>query len=174
MENMTPPPREIVNYIDHIAVMVPDISDALPLFQGVLGGKFVVGGNDLDRGFRTMQLSFPGGMKIELIAPVNEASNVQQRLEKYGPGFHHLTFIVKDINVALEALSSAGIETTGSDLLHPVWQETYIRPSAGFGTLIQLVQSTERWSEPYPGITQEMVLEGRVDWDESGLPVLRP
>ena len=42
--------------------------------------------------------------------------------------------------------------------------ESYIRPKSGFGALIQIVETDERWDVPVPGLTIEDVLAGRAIW----------
>jgi methylmalonyl-CoA/ethylmalonyl-CoA epimerase len=156
-----------VRAIDHIAIAVWSIPDALSLFRDILGAKFITGGDDEERGIRILQLSFPPGVKIELMEPLNQESFLHRDLEMRGEGFHHLTLFFDDLEPVIENLPTQGIEIAGTDLRSPGWRETFIRPSSGFGTLLQLTDTTLDWCEPAPGITAEDVVNGRVVWRDN-------
>lgn len=151
-----------VRKVDHVGIAVHSIADAARLFVDTLGAEFVLGGDDERLQIRTAQFRL-GGFKIELMEPTAPDSYLQRFLDKRGPGFHHLTILVDSVAEAEAALNEAGYETVDTDLTHPRWMETYLRPKSGFGTLIQLAQSDTGWDEPVPGLTLEAVVEGRVE-----------
>jgi methylmalonyl-CoA/ethylmalonyl-CoA epimerase len=161
-----------VKALDHIAIAVWSIEEALVLFRDLLGGEFLMGGDDEQLGIRTVQLRFPPGVKIELLQPIRADSSLHRFLQRRGPGVHHLTLIVSDLEAALEQFRARGFETTGTDLSSPTWRETFLRPRSAFGVLVQVVDTTLRWDVPVEGITVEDVLSGRVHWRDDR-PVLR-
>ncbi len=153
---------------DHVAIAVWSIRDAMRLFVDVLGAEYV-GGDEEDRlGIRTVQFKLPPGVKIELMEPLHEDSYLHRYLEKHGPGFHHTTLLFDDIEEAIPELHERGFETVDTDLSDPAWRETFVRPSQGFGTLLQLADSTIDWmaTSPFP---LEDVLDGKVIWRGSEL-----
>lgn len=162
-----------VKALDHVGIAVWSIEEALVLFRDVLGGEFLMGGDDEKLGIRTVQLRFPPGVKLELLQPIRSDSFLHRFLQRRGPGVHHLTFIVSDLPEALEVFRSQGFETVGTDLSAPTWRETFLRPRSAFGVLLQVVDTTLRWDIPVEGIRLEDVLAGRVRWQEDR-PVLRP
>ena len=103
-------------------------------------------------------------MKLELLAPLAPGSMVDQSLEHHGAGFHHMTFFVDDVPMTVDSLEAAGFPTTGTDTSTPTWSETFIRPNASFGALLQFVSSTRSWGEPTAEFTLDDVLAGRVVW----------
>src|SRR5690606_20774805 len=127
-----------VQRVDHIAIAVADLRPAIALFQGVFGAEFVHGGDDPELDIRTVQLRMPPGIKIELMTPTKPTSYLQAFIDKKGQGFHHMTVIVDDVEEAIRDLTSAGFEVVDTNLRHPKWRETFLRPSQGFG-LIQVV-----------------------------------
>jgi hypothetical protein len=48
-----------------------------------------------------------------------------------------MTFFVDDVRTTAAGLDDAGFVTTGVDLSSPTWQEAFISPRSGFGTLLQ-------------------------------------
>lgn len=159
----------LVRRFDHVAVAVRDLAAASRLFIDLLGGELVAGGDDEKIGLRTMQVRFPPGVKIELISPLGDDSYLHAYLDKHGEGFHHLTCLVDDVDEAVGALERAGIETVDTRTGTGVWDETYVRPSSGFGTLVQLAASPLDWTAQMlpDGATSDDVLAGRLSWRDA-------
>ena len=157
--------------VDHIAIAVHSLPEALRLFLDTLGGRFITGGDSALDDIRTVQLEL-GGLKIELMQPLGHDSYLQRYLDKHGQGFHHMTVFVEDLFDAIATVERDGYEVVDTDPSSLPWQETYIRPRSGFGTLIQVVQTNRTWKEPFPGITLEAILGGDVQWRDN-IPTLR-
>ena len=157
--------------VDHVAVAVSSIPEALKLYLDTLGGEFISGGDSPNDDMRTVQLKV-GGLKIELMQPIGEDSYLQRFIDRHGQGFHHMTIFVEDILEAIATLEAKGYEVVDTDTSSPLWEETYVRPRSGFGTLIQIVQTDRRWDEPFEGITLEAILNGDVQWRDN-IPTLR-
>jgi methylmalonyl-CoA/ethylmalonyl-CoA epimerase len=155
--------RDRIDKVDHVAIVVPDMAAALPLFHDTLGGAFVAGGDNDQTGIRLIHLMLPG-FKLELMAPLREDSIVSRHLEQRGPGLHHITFFVDDVLKTVDALEGAGFATTGTDVGSSNWSETFLRPSETFGALLQFVATSREWNVPTTEYTLEDVLEGRVVW----------
>lgn len=155
----------LVVRMDHVAIAVSDLEGAVRLYQDVLGGTFIAGGDDESLGIRTVQLRFPPGTKVEFLTPIGEDSYLQRYLDKHGSGFHHLTCFVEDVPTAVRSLEDAGYEVVDTDLTKPGWRETFVRPRSGFGALLQLAESDHEWSTPaLPGATAADVIAGRLEW----------
>lgn len=165
-------PAGFVQRLDHVAIAVPDLRAAVRLFCDVLGGEFVVGGEDTALGIRTIQLRFAAGSKVELMTPVRADSYLQGYLDRHGPGFHHVALFVDDLTAAVARLQDEGYEVVGIELGRPDWNEAFLRPRSAFGTLVQLVETTVDWADFQTDLTLEQVLDGDVVWAQS-TPVLR-
>lgn len=155
-----------VTGIDHVGIAVVSIPEALRLFGDVLGGRFLMGGDDPVLGIRTVQLVLPPGVKLELMQPIRDDCYLHDYLSERGQGFHHLTLFVRDLRAALDALDAQGFEVVDSDLSNPKWRVTYVRPKSGFGTLLQIAETNVTWHEPVEAVTLEAVLAGDVVWDD--------
>jgi methylmalonyl-CoA/ethylmalonyl-CoA epimerase len=167
MDELTDTPGGLLGllHIDHLGIAVPSIAEASALFVGLLGGRVTNGGDDPLLGIRTVQLTFEGGFRLELLEPLREDSGVARFLARRGPGFHHLTIMVRDIVEAIAQLEQAGFELVDTDIdSDPLWRATYVRPRSGFGILLQVVESPIDWSRSMPHATLERVIGGELTW----------
>jgi hypothetical protein len=144
-DNVRAPQRVAV--LDHVAVGTSTLADGWELFGGVLGGAWAYGGHS--RGFWWGQLQFSAGPKVELLTPTGgpDAAFLERFLAARGPGFHHLNFIVPDIEVTLRRLAALGIKPVGMRLQNPQWKEAFLHPGDAYGTVIQVA---EQASQPGP------------------------
>ena len=88
--------------LDHVAIAVPSIDDALPAFEALTGHS----GSPRERvDAQGVELCFVGDGpgKLELLEPLSSESPVGRFLEKRGPGLHHIAYRVTDIEAALRA-----------------------------------------------------------------------
>ena len=152
-----------ITRVDHVAIAVESIAETVPLFCGALGASFITGGDNDETGLRLVHLQL-SGLKLELLAPLRGDTLLSKSLERRGPGFHHMTFFVDDVPQTVALLESDGVPVTGTDTSSPAWSETFIRPSASFGALLQFVSSTRTWGIPATEFDLDDVLAGRVVW----------
>jgi methylmalonyl-CoA/ethylmalonyl-CoA epimerase len=99
--------------IDHVAVVVRDIDEALPRYAALFGLAAPDGVMDVEaQGVRLCFL--PTGpapaARIELIQPTDAESGVARFLEARGEGLHHVCFGTTDIAAELARLGAAGAE----------------------------------------------------------------
>jgi methylmalonyl-CoA/ethylmalonyl-CoA epimerase len=133
-----------VKHIDHVAIAVPDASEA----ARDLGGLFELPATPLERVVdQKTDVIFlrPGGeAAIELICPSGNQS-LARFLEKRGPGLHHICFEVEDLPAALAALKAGGVS-----LIDEVPRRgarghwvAFLHPRATGGVLYELCQKGE-------------------------------
>ena len=137
--------------LDHIAVAVEQWADAWPRFVGVLGGRWMSGGQG--PGFAPSQLGFANGMRVEVLEPhlVSQNDFLRRFLDRSGPGPHHMTFKVKDLAAALAAAEDAGYQPINVDMRDPYWKEAFLHPKQSCGVVVQLAQSIDGyWETPAP------------------------
>lgn len=147
---------------DHVGLAVDDLGKMIGLFTDLLGGSLVSGGLEPDTGLRTAQVSFPGGGKVELLEPTQDGP-VRDFVASRGPGVHHLTVLVDDIDATIARLETAGFRTVGRDEPSSMWHEVYIHPRDAAGCLIQLVRSGAGYGEPV-AITAQEILDDEWTW----------
>jgi methylmalonyl-CoA/ethylmalonyl-CoA epimerase len=124
--------------LDHVAVAVHSIKDALRLYRDALGGEYLMGGDS--GSWRWLQVRFPNGSKVELLEPLGEGF-LSRFLEKRGEGLHHVTFKTADLEAAIEHVRGLGYELVDVNLEDEHWREAFLRPAGAHGTLIQLAWS---------------------------------
>jgi methylmalonyl-CoA/ethylmalonyl-CoA epimerase len=141
---------ENVLTLDHTALCVNKIEDALPLYRDLLGGKFLMGGDVPGKGFRMVQFMYSNGSKIEILEPLGEDSFLRKFLNERGPGIHHLTFKVKNIEQLAAQLKAGGYRVVGENYGNPHWKEAFISPLSAHGTVVQLAESDRDDQEEHP------------------------
>ncbi|HEY7738141.1 MAG TPA: VOC family protein [Candidatus Limnocylindria bacterium] len=102
-----------MNAIDHVAVVVRDIDEALPRYRELFGlAPQAPVETVAAQGVRLCFL--PTGplpaARIELIQPVDPESGVARFLDNRGEGLHHVCFGTTDLAAELARLADAGAE----------------------------------------------------------------
>jgi methylmalonyl-CoA/ethylmalonyl-CoA epimerase len=130
-----------IKKIDHVALVVADIDQALAFWRDALGLPL----DHLDEVPREKSaIAFlpVGDSEIELVQPTDDSSGVARYLEKRGAGMHHICLEVDDIGAMIAQLKAKGVQ-----LIHeqPVVAESgkqyaFIHPKAAFGVLVELYQ----------------------------------
>ncbi len=123
--------------IDHVAVAVSSLSDAVPMFERLSGAA---GSPVEELPAQGVNVAFVGG--VELLEPRGPDSTVARFLERRGPGLHHIAYRVPEISEALEAAKAEGFRLIDSEPRpgaggHLV---AFLHPASTGGTLIELVQ----------------------------------
>ena len=137
-----------VRWLDHTAIAVHSIEAALPLYRDVLGGDPEPISHNERHGFSTLQLRYPHGGGIELIAPYGPTGFVHDFLARRGEGVHHITFLVDDLAAAVAEVRASGARVVDENYENPRWREAFISPRSANGTIVQLAQTDEGFTDP--------------------------
>src|SRR5207245_9198414 len=89
--------------IDHIAIIVQNIEQALLFYRDILD---ITPSEIKEVPTEQVRIAFlpmgdSGGSEIELIEPINADSSLAKFLEKRGEGLHHICLEVEDIDAVL-------------------------------------------------------------------------
>ncbi len=152
-------PVEVVR-LDHVAIATWDASGPARLLTEVLGGRFLSGGDATRAGFRWLQFVLPGG-KVEVIEPLHADGFLHRFLSRRGPGLHHMTLFVRDLESSIPRLTESGYQPVDVDLSHEDWKEAFLHPRDTSGVLIQLAQVPEGSEPPPPDRSLEEFLADR-------------
>lgn len=91
--------------LHHVAIAVPSIEEAAPLFELLTGETCSPAEEISGQGVR---VAFLG--RIELLEPTGPDTPVGRFLERRGPGLHHVAYEVPDIAGALREFEDRGLE----------------------------------------------------------------
>lgn len=130
-----------VKKIDHVALVVGDINEALGFWQDALGIE-LEHQEEVPREKSAIAFLPVGDSEIELVQPTSGDLGIANYLEKRGPGMHHICLEVDNIEEMLLKLKEKEIR-----LIHdqPVIADsgkkyTFIHPKAAFGVLVELYE----------------------------------
>lgn len=134
-----------VRRIDHLAIAVNDIDEALAFFRDALGLE--VHHTDVEEGQGVRVAFMPvGDGEIELLQPVVPDSGVVRYLEKRGPGMHHVCLEVDDFDACIERLRERGVEMIGDGpyVNRAGRRLQFVHPRSASGVLVELYEAEER------------------------------
>ena len=127
--------------LDHVAVLVPDLDEALSFWQDKLGFEL-----DHVETISSMAVKIAflplGESEIELVQPTSENSGLAKFLEKRGPGLHHICLEVNDISKKLLELKEKGVRLIDEE---PVTMDdgrklAFLHPKSAGGVLVELYE----------------------------------
>ena len=98
----------MIRGVHHIAIAVPDLEAALPLYKERFGFQLHAIERVPDQRVRVAVL-VNGPHRIELVEPADASSPISGFLERRGPGLHHICLDVQGIDPLLADLGAAGI-----------------------------------------------------------------
>ena len=128
--------------INHIAIVVDDVNEALGFWQKALGLPLAQvehnEGELVDIAFLPL-----GEGEIELIAPFTAESGIAKYLAKKGAGMHHLCLEVDDVAAVLAQLAANGIELiTDTPRVRPDGRRyAFVHPRSTGGVLLELYEA---------------------------------
>jgi methylmalonyl-CoA epimerase len=135
-----------IKRFERVALAVHDLDAARAFFTRVLGGRFRPVEDVADQGFRYQPFEVQGAT-FELLCPYREDSVIARFLATRGPGVHHLSFEVEDLDRALEELEAAGVGTVhrieypqGVEFEGQRWREAFVHPRDAFGVLLHICE----------------------------------
>ena len=128
--------------IDHLGIAVADLAAALRALRDDLGLP-VIGEEEVpEQKVRVVKLD-AGGTDLELLASTDPEGPVGKFLSKRGPGIHHVSLRVDDLERALASLAARGVRLI--DRTPRVGAEgkriAFLHPQATAGVLIELCET---------------------------------
>lgn len=91
--------------LDHIAIAVPNLEEALAFYETALGLTRICIEVVEEQGVRVAKLD-TGNTHIELLEPLSQDSPVGKFIATRGPGLHHICLGVSDICTELDTLKA--------------------------------------------------------------------
>lgn len=131
----------MVPSLDHIAVVVEDIDEALTFYRDALGLEVVERRTVPQEGVEVASVSL-GEVSLELVKPLDAGSGVARFLQKRGEGLHHVCLTVDDVEPALERLRREGAELINDEpqVGADGTRYAFIHPRSAHGVLVELYE----------------------------------
>jgi methylmalonyl-CoA/ethylmalonyl-CoA epimerase len=130
-----------IKRINHIAIVVPKINEALTFWQDALGLDL---SHVEDVPAQETKVAFlpTGGSEVELVEPTNDTSGMARYMAKRGPGIHHICFEVEGIEEILAQLKAKGVQLINEEPTVGAGGKkvAFIHPRSTGGVLIELYE----------------------------------
>ena len=133
----------LLTQIDHVAIAVQDLEEAIDYYRGAFGAEVhqreVVERDGVDEARIKVGESY-----LQLTTGTRPDSAITTFLDRRGEGIHHIGYRVDDCAEALAAIVAAGGRAIDPEP-RPGSRGTtvaFVHPKGSFGTLIELVQET--------------------------------
>ncbi len=127
--------------IDHIGIAVADLDKALAFYRDALGLD-VRPAEDVPSQKVRAHFVPVGGGALELLEATAPDSPIARHIEKRGPGMHHVTLRVDDIDQALARLREHGVKLIAEEPRPGAEgaRIAFVHPSSTGGVLVELKQ----------------------------------
>ena len=126
--------------VDHVGIAVEAVTDE---------DSYPVESAPADAVYRWTTYRLGDASRIELVSPIAEDTFLTRYLEQYGPGLHHVTLEVADLDAVAETLSAEGIRVIDRTE-YPDWTEAFVSPTNATGTLFQLMEFHPSFDDDRP------------------------
>lgn len=125
--------------IAHVGLAVASIDAALNFYRDVLG--VTPGAPEEVDGARIVSLPF-GESEIELLEPTNADGPIAKFLQTRGPGIHHISYRVADLEASLEQCRALGYRLVDDRPRVGAGGKriAFVHPKATSGILIELTE----------------------------------
>ncbi len=131
--------------IDHVAIIVRNIEEALAFYRDTLG---IAPGAIKEVPAEQVRIAFlplggPEGSAIELIEPIIPDSSLSRFLEKRGEGLHHICLEVENIDAALAEMQAKGAAVLDQQPRSAAeGRAIFLHPKGTHGVLLELIEKT--------------------------------
>ncbi len=129
--------------IDHVAIIVRNIEQALAFYRDTLG---MTPSEIKEVPTEQVRIAFlpvggPGDSEIELIEPTTPDSSLTKVLEQRGEGLHHICLEVDNIDAALAEMQEKGAPVLDKQpRIAAEGRAIFIHPKGTSGVLLELVE----------------------------------
>jgi methylmalonyl-CoA/ethylmalonyl-CoA epimerase len=129
--------------VNHIAVAVPDIEEALKFWRDAMGID-VHHVEDVPSQKSKVAFLPVGDTEVELVQPTSDDSGVAKFVAEKGGGMHHLCFEVDDVAAAMAELKEKGVRLLSEEPnVLPGRKMAFIHPKSTGGVLVELYEITK-------------------------------
>jgi methylmalonyl-CoA epimerase len=130
----------MIKGVRRVSIAVAELADALVFYRDVLGlqaaGEIELPG----QGVKLVRLR-AGEVEIELMQPLDSTATLARFLERRGPGLHHISIEVDDIELEMRTLLARGVDLIDREPRDgPDGRIAFVQPRSAAGVLIELTE----------------------------------
>jgi methylmalonyl-CoA/ethylmalonyl-CoA epimerase len=127
--------------LDHIGIAVSGLAEALAFYRDALGLE-VSPPHDVPTEHVRAVFVPVGESSLELLEATSAESPIGRFVERRGPGLHHITLTVPDLDAALASLESRGVRLIDREPRVGAHgsRVAFVHPSSAGGVLLELKQ----------------------------------
>ena len=130
----------MIKRVDHIAVAVKDLDEALGVLTKTFGFEAAHRETIEDQGVEAALIKIGDG-EIELIQPIDPEGGVAKFIERRGEGIHHICLEVDSIDQELKSLAEKGVELIDKQPRKGLAGRIgFVHPRSTKGILIELAE----------------------------------
>ena len=131
--------------LHHVGIAVESLEKALPIFELLLGHSPDSTEEVKDQKVRVAVFQV-GESRIELLEPSSPDSPIARFIGKRGPGIHHLTLTVGNLQNTLDTLERRGVRLVDRKPSEGAGGESiaFLHPSSTANVLIELLEERDR------------------------------
>jgi len=128
----------IVNQIHHVGVAVRDLNEAINLLERVFGAEVLERKKFPDQKLESAMVSV-GKSTLELSQSTDPQGLIAKFIESRGPGLHHISLEVKDMDTALKHFKANGLKVVGEMKVEKT-RVAFLHPESLLGILVEIIQ----------------------------------
>jgi methylmalonyl-CoA epimerase len=129
----------MIKKIDHIGIVVKSTEELVEVLSRLFGFRVTESLSFPEQGFKSTLIS-QEEVTIELIEPVGPTGIIQRFMEKRGPGLHHISLQVDNLEQEIKALKAKGVQLLGEEprQVSESSKIIFAHPSSVGGILVEL------------------------------------
>lgn len=136
-------PEHLFSAIDHVGVAVPDLDEAIELYEKTFGMRLAHEEVNEEQGVREAMMAVgDSGSHVQLLAPLNDDSTIAKFLTRSGPGMQQLAYRVSDLEAVSAVLRERGVRLLYDEPKRGTSDSrvNFIHPKDAGGVLVELVE----------------------------------
>ncbi len=128
----------IVNQIHHVGMAVRDLDEAIDFLKRVFGAEVIERQEFPDQKLESAMVSV-GKSTFELSQSTDPQGLIAKFIESRGPGLHHISLEVEDMDAALKHFKENGLMVVGEMKIEKT-RVAFLRPESLLGILFEIIQ----------------------------------
>ena len=136
-------PDHLFTAIDHVGIAVPDLDEAIALYEKSFGMRLAHEEVNEEQGVREAMMAVgDSGSHIQLLAPLSQDSTIAKFLDRSGPGMQQLAYRVTDVEAVSAVLRERGLRLLYDEPRRGTSESrvNFVHPKDAGGVLVELVE----------------------------------